>query len=143
MTEVGTKLQQISADIVVVGGGSSGAVIAARLVEAGIRVVLLEAGPDYGAYAGGRWPADLLDAHALATSYDWRYTSGPVAGRAAWTFARARVIGGCSAHNSAIAAVGHASDYDAWQPPAWRAELLRSLFALALDQDARAHLREQ
>ena len=122
----------LSADVVVVGGGSSGAVVAARLAEAGASVVLVEAGPDYGPFAGGAWPADLLDAHALATSHDWGYTSGPVRGRAPWTFERARVLGGCSAHNGAIAAVGHATDYDAWNLPLWRTDLLRPLFARAL-----------
>lgn len=124
---------QILADVVVVGGGSSGAVIAARLTAAGSKVVLLEAGPDYGPFSERRWPADLIDAHALATSHDWGYTSGPVAGREPWTFERARVIGGCSAHNGAIAAVGHASDYDNWDLPGWRTELLRPLFATAME----------
>ena len=59
-----------SADVVIVGGGTAGCVVATRLVEAGRRVVLLEAGPDYGAYADGAWPADLLDAAGLPTSHD-------------------------------------------------------------------------
>ena len=78
----------VRTDVAVVGGGSSGAVVAARLVEAGVRVTLLEAGPDYGPLTGGpgegartAWPADLLNAHAIALSHDWGYTSGPVAGR--------------------------------------------------------------
>jgi choline dehydrogenase len=125
-------MNSLSADIVVIGGGSSGAVIAARCVEAGHRVVLLEAGPDYGPYDAGRWPADLLDAHTIATSHDWNYGSGPVAGRTPWKFERARVMGGCSAHNGAIAAVGHASDYDAWNLPGWQTDALRPLFATAL-----------
>ena len=125
-------MNSLSADIVVIGGGSSGAVIAAHCVEAGHRVILVEAGPDYGSYEGGRWPADLLDAHTIATSHDWNYGSGPVAGRSPWKFERARVMGGCSAHNGAIAAVGHAADYDAWNLPGWRTDELRPLFATAL-----------
>ncbi len=121
-----------SADVVVVGAGSSGAVVAARLVESGASVVLIEAGPDYGPFDLNKWPADLLDAHAIATSHDWGYGSGPVPGRQAWTFERARVMGGCSAHNGAIAAVGHATDYDAWQLPGWETDTLRPLFATAL-----------
>ena len=131
----------VRTDVAVVGGGSSGAVVAARLVEAGVRVTLLEAGPDYGPLTGGpgegartAWPADLLNAHAIALSHDWGYTSGPVAGRAPWTFERARVIGGCSAHNGAIAAVGHASDYDGWGLPQWRTDVLRPVFATVLDK---------
>lgn len=122
------------ADVVIVGGGSSGAVIAARLVEAGVDVILVEAGPDYGSFGGGLWPADLLDAHAIATSHDWGYGSGPVAGREPWTFERARVLGGCSSHNGAIAAVGHSSDYDAWGLPGWQTDRLRPLFDRALQK---------
>ena len=131
----------VNADVVVVGGGSSGAVVAARMAEAGVRVTLLEAGPDYGPLAGRpadgsrtAWPADLLNAHAIALSHDWGYESGPVAGRAPWTFERARVIGRCSAHNGAIAAVGHAADYDGWGLPEWRTDMLRSVFATVLDK---------
>ena len=122
------------ADVVVVGGGSSGAVVAARLAEAGIQVTLVEAGPDYGAFTEGMWPADLLNAHAIALSHDWGYRSGPVVGRAPWTFERARVMGGCSAHNGAIAAVGHATDYDGWDLAEWRTEALRPIFATVLDK---------
>jgi choline dehydrogenase len=104
---------ELSAEIVVVGGGSSGAAMAGRLVVAGRDVVLVEAGPDYGALADGRWPAELIDARMLATTHDWGYAAGR------WSFERARVIGGCSAHNGAIAAVGHRTDYDAWDLPGW------------------------
>jgi choline dehydrogenase len=51
-------------------------VIAGRLVEAGRRVLVLEAGPDHGGYDEGRWPADLIDARTLPFSHDWGYTSG-------------------------------------------------------------------
>ena len=50
------------AEVVVVGGGSSGAVVAGRLAEAGVEVLLIEAGPDYGHFDDGRWPAEILDA---------------------------------------------------------------------------------
>jgi choline dehydrogenase len=122
-----------SADVVVVGGGSSGAVVAARLAASGVSVLLIEAGPDYGSLTDGRWPTELLDARMLATSHDWGYTSGPVPGRQPWVFERARVMGGCSSHNGAIAAVGHHTDYDAWGLDGWRTDDLRSIFAVVLE----------
>lgn len=120
-------------EVVVVGGGSAGAVVAARLAAAGTDVVLVEAGPDYGHRADGRWPHEILDATALATSHDWGYTSGPVDGRDPWTWERARILGGCSAHNGAIAAVGHRTDYDGWGLAGWSTDELRPFFATALE----------
>jgi choline dehydrogenase len=125
-----------NAEVVVIGGGSGGGVIAARLAEAGVETVLIEAGPDYGPFSThvGKWPTDLIDAHALALSHDWGYNSGPVAGRESWSFERAKVIGGCSSHNGAIAAVGHVSDYDGWGFDEWKTDALRPLFSVALDK---------
>ena len=103
----------IDADIVVIGGGSAGAAVAGRSVEAGREVLLIEAGPDYGAFGDVRWPAELLDARMLALTHDWGHAHDR------WIFERARVIGGCSSHNGAIAAVGHRRDYDGWGLPGW------------------------
>lgn len=124
----------VAADVVVVGGGSAGAVVAGRLAERGVHVVLLEAGPDYGPLSDRAWPAEILDATALATTHDWGYSSGPLDGREPWTWERARILGGCSAHNGAIAAVGHHRDYDAWGLPGWSTDELRPHFAHALDR---------
>jgi choline dehydrogenase len=133
-----------TAEVVIVGGGSAGAVVGARLAAAGTDVVLIEAGPDYGAHADGGWPTEILDATALATSHDWGYGSGPVAGREPWTFERARILGGCSAHNGAIAAVGHRADYDAWGVPGWTTDELRPIIATVLDNmRVRAYLASE
>ncbi|MEZ5377386.1 MAG: GMC family oxidoreductase [Acidimicrobiales bacterium] len=123
-----TVPSRIEADDIVVGGGSGGAVVAARLVEQGRRVVLVEAGPDYGPVGDPRWPNELVDARMLATSHDWHYAGGR------WTFSRARVIGGCSSHNGAIAAVGHRSDYDGWRLPGWSAGEVAPLFATVVER---------
>jgi choline dehydrogenase len=63
-------------DVLVVGGGTAGAVVAGRLVEAGLRVHVLEAGPDYGTLSDDRWPDELLDARQLPVLHDWGYV-GP------------------------------------------------------------------
>ena len=70
-----------SADLVIVGAGSAGSVIAARATEGGKRsVILLEAGPDYGDAA--RLPPDLLDGTRNSVlSHDWGLTHSPTAGR--------------------------------------------------------------
>jgi choline dehydrogenase len=103
-----------STEVVVAGGGTAGCVVAARLAEAGIDVVLLEAGPDHGALAGGAWPRELLDAGTIPTSHDWGYTSGDALPGRVLAFERARVIGGCSAHNGCTISWGHRADYDGW-----------------------------
>ncbi len=120
--------RRIEADDIVIGGGSGGAVVAARLVEKGRNVVLVEAGQDYGPLDDPRWPSELVDARMLATTHDWQYAGGR------WTFSRARVIGGCSSHNGAIAAVGHRHDYDAWRLPGWSADDVAPLFATVVDR---------
>src|SRR5262245_8525828 len=96
-------------DVVIAGGGSAGCVLAARLSENADRAVcLLEAGPDYGPYAGGAWPDDLLDARQLAFSHSWGTD------REDRSQLRARVLGGCSSHNACAVIPGTPEDYDEW-----------------------------
>jgi choline dehydrogenase len=97
-----------SFDVLVVGGGSAGCVLAARLAESGRRVGLIEAGPDYGAYGHGRWPEDMLDARQLAFSHAWETD------RDDRSQLRARIMGGCSAHNACVMLAGAPADYDEW-----------------------------
>ena len=97
-------------DVVVAGGGTAGCVLAARLSEEPSRTVcLVEAGPDYGPYAEGRWPADILDGSWLALeSHCWPTD------RDDRSQLRARILGGCSAHNACVVLPGAPSDYDGW-----------------------------
>jgi choline dehydrogenase len=97
-----------SFDVLVVGGGSAGCVLGARLSESGRRVCLVEAGPDYGPYAEGRWPEDMLDARQLAFSHSWETE------REDRSQLRARIVGGCSAHNACVVLEGAPADYDEW-----------------------------
>jgi choline dehydrogenase len=133
-------VERISCDVVVLGGGTAGCVVAGRLAsETDADVVVVEAGPDYGPRNSGRWPADLLDGGALVASHSWRFDTGvlhPL--RAPVELPRARVIGGCSAHNGCIAAVGCVDDYDGWArivgDARWSADALRPLFARVLER---------
>src|SRR5919197_4131094 len=100
-------------DILILGGGTAGCVLAARLSADRRRsVCLVEAGPDYGPFRGGSWPADLVDPRAPSNSHDWYPT-------AEMSLSRARVIGGCSAHNAAFVAWGDRRDYDEWAAEGW------------------------
>jgi choline dehydrogenase len=121
-------------DAIVVGGGTAGSVVAARLVEAGRRVLVLEAGPDHGSFGWLGWPSDLLDAATIPTSHDWGYTSGDEMSDRQLAYERARVIGGCSAHNGCTVSWGHRLDYDGWVArglEGWAADDLLPLFAEA------------
>jgi choline dehydrogenase-like flavoprotein len=104
-------------DFIVVGGGSAGAVIAARLSEdSGCRVALLEAGDR---------PPEIADIPAacaamqLDPATDWIYTADP--GRAGLGLRerrtpvpRGRMLGGSSSINYMAHVRGHPGDFDAW-----------------------------
>ena len=120
-----------SPDVVVIGGGTAGCVVAGRLAERADRqVLLIEAGPDYGSRTSGRWPADLLDASSLPSSHDWGYSGAGASGRDL-AFDRARVMGGCSTNNGCTQSWGWSGDYDRWAAAGlvgWSATDLRAHF---------------
>jgi choline dehydrogenase len=115
-------------DVLVLGGGTAGCVLAARLSEdPGRRVCLVEAGPDYGPLAGGGWPADILDASWLAFSHSWETD------REDRSQLRARILGGCSAHNACVVLEGAPADYDEWGPE-WQYCVLEPYLARARER---------
>ena len=131
-----------SVDFLVVGGGAAGSVLANRLSEdSSVRVLLLEAGPDYPATHDV--PKDLLDANQFPVSHDWGYQSEPgVLGRSIPVL-RAKVIGGSTAHNGADAARGTPEDYDEWSRlgnPGWSFDQLLDDFR-RLEDDPEADVR--
>jgi choline dehydrogenase len=104
-------------DFIVVGAGSAGAVVAARLTEdPTCRVALLE--------AGGRPPAEELIPAACPTlqlnpATDWMYTADP--GRCGlgltdgrMMMPRGKMLGGSSGMNYMAYVRGHPGDFDAW-----------------------------
>jgi choline dehydrogenase len=118
-------------DLIVVGAGSAGAVIAARASEDPRRSVLLvEAGPDYGDTS--QTPFDLVNSHNNSyTAHDWGHSyQATAAGRPA-AFPRGRVTGGSSAVNTTIALRGMPEDYNGWAAsgnPEWAWERVLPAF---------------
>jgi choline dehydrogenase len=127
--------EDLYADTVVIGGGTAGAAVAARLAQGTAqKVLLIESGPDYGAFVEQRWPAQLLDARSLPGGHDWDYVNGADTGRRGHTLDRARVIGGCSSHNGCASIWGSRVDYDHWAAlgnAGWSADDLLPFFKLA------------
>jgi choline dehydrogenase len=102
-------------DVVIVGGGSAGAVMAARLsADPQRRVLLLDAGPDF---APNQYPSVLTDANIVAGSadFDWHYQTQDAA-RLGHDIPvpRGRVIGGSSAVNAAVAMRARPADFARW-----------------------------
>jgi choline dehydrogenase len=103
-------------DYVIVGGGSAGCVVAARLAEdPGNRVLLLEAGPDADGVTEIRVPAAY--SRLFRTRYDWNFVTLPqerADGRPVF-WPRGKVLGGSSAMNAMIYIRGSRLDYDTWR----------------------------
>ena len=103
-------------DYLIIGGGTAGLVVAARLSEnPDIKVGVLEAGP-------AAFDEPLINipgrfGESLGTKYDWKFETAPQAGiggrKLPW--ARGKVLGGSSALNFMTWNRGCREDYDTWE----------------------------
>jgi len=108
-------------DYIVIGSGSAGAVLAARLTEdPDVSVLLLEAG------GMDRHPFQLMPLVFLTVGatpgFNWNYQTEPEPGLFGrrLPIARGRTLGGSSSINALIYSRGNARDYDQWNVPGWR-----------------------
>lgn len=108
-------------DYVVVGGGSTGSVVAGRLGQAGYRVLVLEAGGPTQHALGGTdglvgeltifdvplgW-LQILSDHKWSKEFQWDIPSDPPP-------AIARGVGGCGIHNAMLYMRGRPADFESW-----------------------------
>ncbi len=108
-------------DHIIVGGGTAGCIVAARLSEDPARsVLLLEAGPDFPDFARLPdmlklgWGAVNLEARAAGSPYNWSFTGTATQEQGPMPVPRGKVLGGSSAINGQTFIRGAPEDFDAW-----------------------------
>ncbi|MEY9860742.1 choline dehydrogenase [Catenulispora sp. GAS73] len=124
-------------DHVVIGAGSAGSTLAARLAAGSDRrILLVEAGPDYPT---GELPFPLRDGRTPAlASHDWGIHGRGTGGRRIW-LPRGKVVGGSSSINTCIALRPEEADFGDWPSSeigdwSW-ARVLESFISIETDLD--------
>lgn len=132
------------ADYIVVGSGSSGAVVASRLAQSGASVIMLEAGKSDNKGMHGymtRKPGMCAPMHfdeRLEKNFDWGYKSTPQAsaGGREMLVTRGRVMGGCSSVNGMVYVRGNRANFDSWAAegnPGWSADEVNEAYKRSED----------
>ena len=106
-------MTDVAFDYVIVGGGTAGCVLASRLsADPAVRVLMLEAGPDYRGLPI-RIPAAVKALYRAGT-YHWGFQSRPESGARDRTmpYKLGRILGGSSAINGMVYVRGQPQEYD-------------------------------
>jgi choline dehydrogenase len=114
MAEFNATRGQRGHDIIIVGGGSAGAVLAHRLsADPQCQVLLVEGGR---AYAPDRYPDVIANANRVGgdSAHDWGYEAHAGPSERRIRAIRGKVLGGSSGINAAVAIRAPAKDFEKW-----------------------------
>src|SRR5437763_1201857 len=126
-------------DYVIVGAGSAGCVLAARLSEdPGVNVLLLESGPP-DTNENIHVPVGYLSLGRTEVDWDLETAPEPFCDSRRIKLPRGRVLGGSSSINAMVYIRGHRADYDGWGIPGWSYDDLLPYFIKAEDNERGAN----